>query len=39
MISPENIPSLRLAEAVGFREYAQSTYKGSASTLLERLPT
>ena len=39
LISPENIPSLRLAEAVGFREYAQSTYKGSASTLLQRLPT
>lgn len=39
LISPENIPSLRLAEAVGFREYAQSIYKGSVSTLLERMPT
>lgn len=38
MISPQNAPSLRLAQAVGFREYAQATYKGSDSTLLERLP-
>ena len=38
MISPENAPSLRLAEAVGFREYARSTYKGAATTLLERVP-
>jgi RimJ/RimL family protein N-acetyltransferase len=38
LISPENGPSLRLAEAIGFREYARSTYKGSPTTLLERLP-
>lgn len=38
LISPENAPSLRLAEAVGFREYARTTYKGAATTLLERLP-
>ena len=38
LISPENLPSLRLAEALGFREYARTTYKGSASTLLERVP-
>jgi len=38
MISPENTPSLRLAEAVGFTPYAESAYKGHASTLLERLP-
>jgi RimJ/RimL family protein N-acetyltransferase len=38
LISPENTPSLRLAEAVGFRAYAESSYKGQPSTLLERLP-
>ncbi|MBX7250159.1 MAG: GNAT family N-acetyltransferase [Caulobacteraceae bacterium] len=38
LISPENIPSLRLAEAVGFRPYADSTYKGHATRLHERLP-
>lgn len=38
LISPENLRSLRLAEALGFTEYARSTYKGSATVLLERLP-
>lgn len=38
LISPENLPSLRLAEALGFNEYARTTYKGSATTLLERPP-
>lgn len=38
LISPENLPSLRLAEALGFNEYARSTYKGSPTVLLERLP-
>jgi RimJ/RimL family protein N-acetyltransferase len=36
MISPENQPSLRLAEAVGFRPYAETSYKGKPTTLLER---
>lgn len=38
LIAPENQPSLRLAEALGFTEYARSTYKGSATILLERRP-
>jgi len=38
LISPENQPSLRLAEALGFTEYARSTYKGQASVLMERIP-
>lgn len=36
MISPQNAPSLRLAEKLGYREYARSTYKGDASVLLRR---
>jgi RimJ/RimL family protein N-acetyltransferase len=39
LISPENTPSLRLAEALGFKAYAETTYKGHASTLLERAPS
>lgn len=36
MISPENAPSLRLAETLGFREYARTIYKGKDAILLER---
>lgn len=36
MISPENAPSLRLAEKFGYREYARTDYKGAASILLRR---
>ena len=38
LISPENLRSLRLAEALGFTEYARTTYKGAATVLLERTP-
>jgi RimJ/RimL family protein N-acetyltransferase len=38
MIHPENQASLRVAEKVGYREYARSTYKGAPSILLERSP-
>ena len=36
MISPENAPSLKLAAKLGYREYGQADYKGSASVLLRR---
>lgn len=36
MISPDNAPSLRLAAAVGFAPYAETTYKGSAVRLFQR---
>lgn len=36
MISPENGPSLKLAERVGYAPYARTTYKGSDVTLFER---
>jgi len=38
LISPENLRSLRLAEALGFTEYARTTYKDGATVLLERIP-
>ena len=37
MIDPTNAPSLALAARAGYREYARTTYKGSAVILLERL--
>lgn len=37
MISPGNAPSLALAARAGFRPYADTTYKGEAVTLLERV--
>ena len=37
MISPENAPSIRLAERVGFAPYAATTYKGADVTLFERV--
>lgn len=36
MIAPENAPSIRLAERLGFREYARTTYGGEATVLFER---
>ena len=36
MISPENAPSVKLAERVGYRPYAEADYKGSTVTLFER---
>lgn len=36
MIAPENAPSLRLAEKVGYREYTRAAYKGEPSVLLRR---
>ena len=36
LISPGNAPSLRLAERVGYRPYAHTTYHGQPSILLER---
>ena len=36
MISPDNTPSVTLAERVGYRPYAEADYKGSTVTLYER---
>lgn len=36
LIAPENAPSLRLAEKLGYREYARSPYRGEPSVLLRR---
>ena len=36
MIHPENAASIRVAQKVGFREYARTTYKGAATILFER---
>ena len=36
MISPDNPPSVKLAERVGYRPYAEADYKGSTVTLFER---
>lgn len=36
LIAPENTPSLRLAEKLGYREYARSAYRGEPSVLLRR---
>jgi RimJ/RimL family protein N-acetyltransferase len=37
MISPDNFPSLALAARLGFAAYTDTTYKGEAVILLERL--
>lgn len=39
MITADNAPSLRLAERVGYRFYAEGTYKGGTVQLLERRAT
>jgi RimJ/RimL family protein N-acetyltransferase len=36
MISPENTPSFRVAEKLGYREFARTDYKGAPSVLLRR---
>lgn len=36
MIAPQNAPSLKLAEKLGYSEYARSTYKGEPTVLLRR---
>lgn len=36
MISPDNAASLRLADKLGYREFARTTYKGDVSVLLRR---
>jgi RimJ/RimL family protein N-acetyltransferase len=36
MIDPSNAPSLRVAEKIGFREYARTSYKGMPTILFER---
>jgi RimJ/RimL family protein N-acetyltransferase len=36
IISPENVPSLRVAEKCGYREFRRTTYKGQPTILLER---
>jgi RimJ/RimL family protein N-acetyltransferase len=36
MIAPGNTPSFRVAEKVGYREFAQTTFKDKAVVLLER---
>lgn len=37
MISPENAPSIRVAEKCGFRQFGETNYKGAASLLFERV--
>lgn len=36
MISPENLASIRLAERLGYRPYADTTYKDAQVTLFQR---
>lgn len=38
LISPENAASLRLADKLGYREYARAVYKGHLSVLLRKSP-
>jgi RimJ/RimL family protein N-acetyltransferase len=38
IIDPQNVPSLRVAERCGFREWARTTYKGDPTIILERVP-
>ncbi|HYE43894.1 MAG TPA: GNAT family N-acetyltransferase [Caulobacteraceae bacterium] len=38
LIDPDNAPSLKLADRMGYREYARTAYKGAPVVLLERLP-
>ena len=37
IISPQNTPSLKLAERVGFREFARSSYHDAPTVMFERL--
>lgn len=36
MIDPANLPSIRVAQKCGYREYARTTYKGDPTILYER---
>jgi RimJ/RimL family protein N-acetyltransferase len=36
MIDPSNAPSLRVAEKLGYKEYARTTFKGAPTILFER---
>ncbi len=36
LIDPENLPSIRVAEKCGFKEFARTTYKGGPTILFER---
>jgi RimJ/RimL family protein N-acetyltransferase len=38
LIAPDNAASLRVADKLGYREYARASYKGHPSVLLRRLP-
>lgn len=38
MISPENAPSIRVAQKHGYKEFARSPYRGSPSILFRREP-
>jgi RimJ/RimL family protein N-acetyltransferase len=37
MISPDNTPSIRVAEKCGFRQFGETNYKGAPSLLFERV--
>ena len=36
MIDPQNLPSIRVAEKCGYREFARATYRGLPSILFQR---
>jgi RimJ/RimL family protein N-acetyltransferase len=36
IIAPENLPSLRLAQKLGYQEYARGLYKGATTVMLRR---
>ena len=38
IIDPDNAPSLRVADRLGFKQFARTTYKGDPTVILERLP-
>jgi RimJ/RimL family protein N-acetyltransferase len=38
IISPENLPSVRVAERLGYHPFGEATYKGSTVTMFERMP-
>ena len=37
LIHPENLPSLRVAEKCGYKEFQRTAYKGQPTIILERL--
>jgi len=38
LIAPDNLPSLRVAEKTGYREFVRTTYKTKPTILFERFP-